>query len=517
MAKRYTVNINRFDGGISEDKRVQAANKYSITKHFDALTYPHKLVPYAKREASLGVSGQTVDQMKLTRMLYAPSGASFKLWGLGDDGAGKLKVFRFDIDGASGSLDAVNWVAASNGTSAVGTRQETMFFYYKTFIYMLSGTTSLCRFDTAESAAFSDGYQTLATTTTAIQPVLHPTDDVAYFFSDNVVYSLNNVTWNGAVLTLPSTLRIVAACPLGNYLAIGCVTTGNLDQRSIIYLWDRDSSLATLTERVDMGEGIIIHMANLNGRLVVVMSLYVNNVLLLGKGKILIKIPNGQIGKTVNEITVDTAQVAADFSSSNFVRDNKLYFPCKATLNSDKRVGIWVVDENGRLTLDQYDSALETTSSAFKGIYATANVWWIIYDNGSGLYLITRTDDDNAYDTSNACIYESLLFTGGDSSKTKKLVGVTVTTEPLPTAGEVILKYRKNVLNADGTYTAETSWTQIFDHTTDNSVLHDAVNIESSGATLPQFNEIQFQISSLGGAVITGLRFDYEEIEDGLY
>jgi len=57
----------------------------------------------------------------------------------------------------------------------------------------------------------------------------------------------------------------------------------------------------------------------------------------------------------------------------------------------------------------------------------------------------------------------------------------------------------------------------IMTHSTDDAVKHSAINIESTGATLPQFNEIQFRIESTGGAVITGLKFKYEDIDDDLY
>ena len=83
-------------------------------------------------------------------------------------------------------------------------------------------------------------------------------------------------------------------------------------------------------------------------------------------------------------------------------------------------------------------------------------------------------------------------------------------TEPLPTAGQVVIKYRKDEdLNDD------TTWTTIFTNTTDNSISHDAVNI--SGEVLTQYKEIQFRIESTGGAVITGLKYKYEFIDKQLY
>ena len=78
----------------------------------------------------------------------------------------------------------------------------------------------------------------------------------------------------------------------------------------------------------------------------------------------------------------------------------------------------------------------------------------------------------------------------------------------LPAAGSVVLKYRKD---------EETSYTTIFTHTTDNSLSHSAINIESSGATLPEYREIQFRIESTGNAEITSFSFVYEDQDKDLY
>jgi len=78
----------------------------------------------------------------------------------------------------------------------------------------------------------------------------------------------------------------------------------------------------------------------------------------------------------------------------------------------------------------------------------------------------------------------------------------------LPTAGQVVMKYRVN---------NETSYTTIFTDTTDNDITHSAVNIESSGATLPQFRELQLRVESTGNAEITGISLKWEEIDSKLY
>ena len=75
-------------------------------------------------------------------------------------------------------------------------------------------------------------------------------------------------------------------------------------------------------------------------------------------------------------------------------------------------------------------------------------------------------------------------------------MGITVTTEPLPTAGQVVLKFKKD---------EETSFTTIFTEATNDSISFSAVT------SLPKdYKEIQFRIESTGGAEITGFTFKEE-------
>ena len=83
--------------------------------------------------------------------------------------------------------------------------------------------------------------------------------------------------------------------------------------------------------------------------------------------------------------------------------------------------------------------------------------------------------------------------------------------EYMPAAGDITLAYQidKNI----GTST----WTTIFNNTTNNSVGHTAINIESSGETLPDYGEIMFRIESVGNAKIIGFRYKFEIIDKNLF
>lgn len=492
MGKVITQIIDRFDGGLTEDKRSTQSNKFALTKHFDAFTYPHKLVPYFKTDTTIGGVYATVQTYKIVKFLYAPRTAStYRLFGFGVDvGTTKPGVYALDVD--AGDIDNTAWAGISNGLSTVTNRNEEVFFYYKGFIYMWTGARYLVRADADSGDAFNDSYFDYGTTySTVAAPVHHTTDDVAYFFVDNLVYKLDNTSWSLA-LTLPSNLSITSACSYGNYLAIACVTKGTSVIQSTVYLWDRDSSLALLTERIDFGLGTIIHLITLDNVLLAVLDFYANNIYSLGKGKLIIKRASGNFAVTLNELTTDNYSGVV-LPKSRVVKDNKLYFPARVELNSDARLGIWALDSSGRITLD----FVEEAATSIQGIFPMGNLWWIAYNNDGS---ISHSDSSTAYSTSLSSIYESLIFNGGDAGRNKQLISAGVMTEALPTAGQIVLKYRKN---------EETSWTTIFTNTTDSSTFYEAL-------TSIIFKEIQFQILSTGGGVITGLKFKYELLDDGI-
>ena len=122
----------------------------------------------------------------------------------------------------------------------------------------------------------------------------------------------------------------------------------------------------------------------------------------------------------------------------------------------------------------------------------------------NGVYAANMTINAATY-TSQTSVYETLIF--GEPYLKYKLTSAGVMVEPLPAAGQVVIKYKKD---------EETSFTTIFTHATDDSLFHEAINIESSGAALPEFRELTLRIESTGGAVITGYWAQAEHKADGL-
>lgn len=545
MPQFVTTLINRFDGGISEDKRSGwvgsggnfTTNRFSITKHFDTFTYPKKLVPYNSTEAD------EEKTYKIKRFLFSPGRIQDEFHGLGVDVGDTIAEIYIYNDLGAGTY--TTWAVGESNATSSRVPDTTVFFYYKDFIYFFGGDRYVCAYNSTGATAIDDSFLDFgADYTSIVQPVHHPADDHAYFFINNVIHRLEGTSWNAGnpLLTLPSNSKITCACVYGNYLAIGCASKSAIDRKSTVYLWDRDSLL--VSEIIDFGEGEIKHIANLNNRLVGIVDFYTTSAIGLTRGKIISKIASGNFGITVDELTKDTTD-AGVATCNSVVRNNKLYFIATATLNSDTRFGIWAVDENGRMALD----FIEEEATTYQGIYLTGNQWWIAH---SGDGSINRSDETGAV-YGHTSIYESLIFNAGDSSVSKKLIDIEVSFEKLPAiTSQVVLEYR-----IDGSAT----WVEIFDYitkttatafvpgreyiitsvgTTDftligasassvgviftatgagtgtgtanytNLINHKAMNIESSGANFPEYKEIEFRIESKGGAAITGLKFKSE-------
>ena len=138
-------------------------------------------------------------------------------------------------------------------------------------------------------------------------------------------------------------------------------------------------------------------------------------------------------------------------------------------------------------------------ATGYKGVFYYNGDIWIAYSTTE----VAKTTVN--YSTTLASVYETLFL--GEVKQEKKLISVGVSTEVLPIAGVVTLKYRLK---------EDSDWTTIFQNTENDSRYHEAINIEATGESLFEYKEVQFRVESKGGAVITGLNIKYEELDSNL-
>ena len=508
MGKIYEQKITRFDGGQSDDPREPRFNLGSLIKHFDIFSNPFKLIPYRSTEADTN-DGSTPTGMKQYDVLHFQLGLNGKLYGLGKNGSSQPKVVsKTDPTTGNWTLEAT---AEGNAARVIGA-----FIEWQSAWWFFQGTTQLAKWTIGSTVTNTVG--TVGTITTVAHGCVGPDNNLYMFYNNKVVrVSPAGAATDDVLTALPSDMRITSVAPYGNYLAIGMAygtsATATPAGRSKVFLWDMVAT-STVTDVVDWGEGALMVLGNVEGRIVGVSDKYLTSSLGLTRGAMVVRMWAGGIPQVIKEIVANQTVTAGRFLRDVVVKGNKMYwvasvpFDLSTTTESTYHLGICVFGRKNTssdftVSLDFIEEGIDTANYKIVSFGAAGDYWFINHSNDGS---ITKTDDSTNFTFTS--FWQSQIFNNNDSSETKKLIGVTVFTDPLPTAGQIVLKYRKN---------EETSYTTIFTHTTDDSISHSAINIESSGATLPTFKEIQFRIESTGNAKITGLKFKYEIISNDLY
>lgn len=506
MGKIFTQEIRRFDKGLT------GSADSPFHQHFDIFSDPNRLIPYRSSEAEANsTSAANLGTFDLRHFTLGKDG---KMYALGNNGSGKPQVFV--------KADPTTGLWAPDTTAA-----GTLAIIYGSFIewgstpafWMFSGTTSVSRY-VLSTDTFTDTVATIGTITTTAQSVVGADDNLYMFYNNKVVRVSRTGTVTDDVLTnLPSDMRITSVARWGTYLAIGMAygtsATSAPSGVSKVFIWDMVTS-TTVNDVIDWGEGALMVLGNIEGRLVGVSNKYLETPsgltsLSLGQGSMVVRLWAGATPQIMKEITGNQSVTLGRFIKDVVVKDNKMYwvasvpFGASTATESTYHLGIWAFGRKDRnadftLSLDYVEEAIDTANYKINSFGNAGNYWFI---NHGAAGLVHKTDDAANYTYTS--VYETERF--GDGRQTNKLNRVTVMTDFLPAAGQVVLKYKKD---------EETSFTTIFTHGTDNSMRHTALNIESSGATLPTYKRLRLRMESTGGAVPTGLRIEGETIDDDI-
>ena len=276
MARQVEIQINDFNGGISDDPRKSSINEFQLTKHFDIFSAPKRLIPYRSLEADTETSVSTTDlKQYFVRDFLYPTGSG-KLYGLGQTGAGLTKILQKTL--AESGL----WTtpATSEGNGAV---QNGCFVEYKDYAWGFQGTTQVFRWGVLSGTPSITNSQGTVGTITSVAQGLIAKDDNLYLPYNNKLARVNaSSTVTDAVLTLPTQFKITSICNFGNYLAIACAPISTFAGNSKVFLWNLTSSDAQ--EAIDWGEGELRILENIEGFLVGITDRYLNNATGAGRG-----------------------------------------------------------------------------------------------------------------------------------------------------------------------------------------------------------------------------------------
>lgn len=502
--KQSLLGAARFDKGIT------GLRDSAFHQHFDIYSDPSRLIPYRSTEAEAdGTSAASLGTYDLRHFTLGKDG---KMYALGVKTT--FPQIMQKTDPTTGT-----W---AESTTAIGNavRITGAFIEWAGAFWMFSGTTNVSKYVIATNT-FTNVVATIGTITTVAQPVIGPDDNMYMFYNNKVVkVSSAGAVTDNYLANLPSDMRITSACRWGSYIIItmayGTSATASPTGVSKAFVWDMVTT-TTVNDVIDLGEGAALVCGNIEGRVVFVSNKYLETPsgltsLALGQGSMVVRMWGGANAQVQREVVATQSVTLGRFIRDVVVKDNKMYwvasvpFGASTSTESTYHLGIWAfgrkdVNSNFALSLDYVEEGVDTSNYKINS-FGAAGSYWFINHGASGL--VNKTDDTANYTFTS--IYETDIFWGGKD--TNKIIGISVTTEPLPTAGSITVKYKKD---------EETSFTTIYTDGTDDSLRYSALNVESTGIELPTYKRLRLRIESTGGAVVTGLFFLPEKVADDKY
>jgi len=481
MAKQVTQRITRFDGGVSDSTRMGTANGAGMVAHFDIFKDPKKLTPFR----SMTPNEDTT--FKIVKFLFNGT----KLYGYGVKVGGAIaKIYEKSSDPITDS-----WTASTTGEDAGGGRDTNCFVYFGATIYGFTANSRIWSYNTSTNT-FTATAVSVSYTNTA-QGLVGKKDGKLYLPYDNFIASYDGTTWNATAYTAPTGTTITSIEEYGNYIAVALRPTATFTDKSVVHIWDR-AKPTTPDEIVDFGNEILKIISNVDGVLVGVSSssltsgssFTITNKIVFRQWSI------GDKAVVFKEVLgQDSSSLLESGSGAGLKQQvgNSLYFAMKVKLNGASRYGVWALSRK----TNKYEYGLslaclpdnDTVVTAIDGFFIIGDYIFVAHNSDGS---VNRTNDQSTYTATS--YWESEIF-DGNSSLPKDLLEARLEYDPLPTAGQVVLTYRKN---------ADTSWATLFTETDDNGFL------TTKDTQIGQWNQLQFRIESTGGAEITALQFTYE-------
>lgn len=488
MSKITEIKINNFSGGISDSPREDNATKFQVAKHFDVFTDPTRLIPYRSLEADTHDGSTSTGMKQYLVKDYVYASGSAKLYGLGQTGGGLTKIV-YKADATTG-----NWTlpGSSEGNGAV---QNGCLVEYKDYLFGFQGTNQIFKYGLLSGTpSITNSASTTGVTITSVAQGLVFEDYLYLPYNNKIWRATDATTFSDAYLVLPTNFKITSLTPFGKYIAIAVAPVSTYNGVSKVLLWDGTST--DIQESIDWGEGELRILETIEGYLVGVTDRYLNNASGAGKGSMIVQVYQGGAPQVIKEVFTK-ALVGKTIPLNKTVKNNRVFWAAKIMTNSagtEYVEGLWSFGRKNvnfpfSLSLDIIDENID--SDGIQAFGSAANYFFITH---SGDGSIDKTNDASTYAFTS--VYESQVLDFGDADSDKTLLALKVSFRKLASGEVVTAKYR-----VDGA----TAWTTIGTASTDDDLSHTFLNIESTGNAFASGREFEFQITSTGGAEITGI------------
>lgn len=517
-----TVNITKFGGGKANDYTSPSIGESSISKHFDILTYPNRLQPLR----GMTGSGEPANSL-IGNMILTSDGAMYGI-GLNPDTGTNGEIW---IKSGFGLTDYWRQMTVRQNSGRVFSESAGHYDFFVHFPEMEAARKlfwSSTNYLNASNLP-GDGSGSLSenalTFSTIGQGLVHPKKKILYFpYKTTTTHYIGQIsshasdpfgTVNYTAFALPFRYRAYCLSYYGDFLAIPLTTAvagGKFS--SLVYFWDMDTTNTLVSQSIPWGTGSLKVMNNLNGILIGISQENISSATSQDVDKITIRAyDGGSESVLIKELIVTrlttTQPVCTLNYRVNYIYNDRLYFSCNLVGGGSNYYGLWSVGKNefGRWTvvLERMATNDGSETSVIAACQAGDYISMVHTANGT----ITSSNNGNTLSDiySATSVFESGInpeMSESDKEKRKQVLGVYATYLPLPDAAIVVMQYRVDS-DADG------SWTTCFTESVNNETRTERF-YDSSGNKFTIGKKYEFRITSIGGAIITGYGYKYQNL-----
>lgn len=496
MSRKVVRQINRFDGGITDDIRnTSDLSRCAHVSHFDIFASPYRLTPMPGYVADQDTTSGADDLQNYNVKAFWYDG-TMRAVGTKSNGTGS-KLWE------KATPTTAEWTATSTGEGTDDLSDNT-FLAEENRVYFATesgGSTYVSYY----SGTVTDKAATLQSFSVSNRLIAERgIDDKLYINTGSDDLAL--LTSSSITDPVCNTVDRVVDFQSGD-AQMGILGYNFYPYNTIFSIWDLTTNPNETLYRYDVGKGFPVALGRDGSRWLVVTHQGLNpDVAALQEQSNSDHFMTVHLTDGPNLEKLVTIKGATDtnakFLPGRGTHHNAMLFygriPQDATPTTYKE-GIWALGRRNSSSPVALSLLLDTSDlGSMEGYYTFGNHHFFAH-GGDGS--VSRLDTvDGTYDVT--AVYESLMF-GSETPYKKVFNGLSVLTEDLPSGASVVAKYRTDI---------DDSWTTLGTSNTTGDERHNFTR--TSASMVGGFQEIQFRIEITGKASIKNITLSYDETDD---